>query len=88
MYHNTIAPGPVSNLMCDKSSSSSDSELNFSWELPAVLGDEVIGYQVEVKKLQHRDGTKDVVSIDVTDFNTKLHEASLSEGLSESCCLF
>ena len=42
------------------------------------------GYQVEVKQLQHRDGgTTDVVSVDITDFNTKLEEASLNEGLSE-----
>ena len=49
-----------------------------------VLGDEVIGYQVEVKELRHEDGTKDVVSVDITDFNTKLPEASINEGLSES----
>ena len=49
-----------------------------------VLGDEVIGYQVEVKELQHKDGTKDVVSVDITDFNTKLQEASLNGGLSKS----
>ena len=84
MHHNTTAPGPVSNLICNKSSSPSGSELSFSWELPVVLGDEVIGYQVEVKQLQHRGGTKEVISVDLTDFNTKSHKASLSEGLSES----
>ena len=70
--------------MCNKSSLSSPSGLNISWELPTVLGDEVIGYQVEVKELQHKDDTKDMVSVDVTDFNTKLQDASLHEGLSES----
>lgn len=79
-----VAPGPVTNLMCNKSSPSSTSGLSISWELPTVLGDEVIGYQVEVKELQHEDGTKDVVSVDITDFNTKLPEASINEGLSES----
>ena len=53
-----------------------------------MLGGEVIGYQVEVKELQHKDGTKDVVSVDITDFNTKLQEAFLNEGLSESIQLF
>jgi hypothetical protein len=70
--------------MCNKSSPSSTSGLSISWEQPTVLGDEVIGYQVEVKELQHEDGTNDVVSVDITDFNTKLPEASLNEGLSES----
>ena len=70
--------------MCNKTSLSSTSGLNIFWELPTVLGDEVIGYQVEIKELQHKDGTKDVVSVDITDFNTKLPEASINEGLSES----
>ena len=48
-----------------------------------VLGEEVVGYQVEVKELQHRPGTKDVTTIDITDFNTKMEEATLNEGLSE-----
>ena len=42
------------------------------------------GYQVVVKELQHRDGTKDVVPVDVTDFNTKTEEASINQGLSEN----
>ena len=70
--------------MCNKSSLPSPSGLSISWELPTVLGDEVIGYQVEVKELQHKTGTKDVVSVNVTDFNTKVQEASLNEGLGES----
>ena len=43
----------------------------------------MISYQVEVKELQQRDGTKDVVFVDITDFNTKMREISLREGLSE-----
>ena len=51
-------PGVVRNLIC--SENSSPSELTFSWELPTELGNEVIGYQVIVNRLEHRTGTKEV----------------------------
>ena len=77
-----IVPGLVKNLNCDKSPS--PSELSFSWELPTELGDEVTGYRVEVKELQHREDTKDVVPIDVMDFSTEVGEASVNQGLGEN----
>ena len=42
------------------------------------------GYRVEVKELQHREDTKDVVPIDVMDFSTEVGEASVNQGLGEN----
>ena len=74
------APGAVQNLICAKSSSSS--ELSFSWELPTVLGSEVIDYRVEVKGLRYRDGTREVVQVKVDGFNTEMKETTISQRLS------
>ena len=49
----------VRNLVCMQSSSSS--ELSFSWELPTLLGNEVVSYQVMVNRLEHSPGTGEVV---------------------------
>ena len=46
-----------------------------------MLGSEVVGYQVEVKGLHHRDGTREVVQFDVTGFSVKMREASINQGL-------
>ena len=73
------APGAVQNLICAKSSSSS--ELSFSWELPTVLGSEVIDYRVEVKGLRHRDGTREVIQFMVDGFNTEMKETTISQEL-------
>ena len=56
-------------------------ELSFSWELPTVLGNEVVGYRVEVKELRHRAGTREVVQFGVDGFNTAMREATISQGL-------
>ena len=74
-----VVPGVVQNLVCVKSSS--PTELTFSWELPTVLGNEVVEYRVEVKGLQHRAGTRDVEQFDVAGFNTEIREATVSQGL-------
>ena len=74
-----IVPGVVRNLICARSST--PTELSFSWELPIVLGSEVVGYRVEVKGLHHRDGTREVVQFDVDGFNTDRKEATISQGL-------
>lgn len=69
----------------------SPSELSFSWELPAIRGEEVNSYRVEVKELQHRPGTKDVVLVNVADIDTKKKWASLDQALSKywaNCILF
>ena len=50
-----LVPGKVGNLVC--ASSSSPSELSFSWDLPTLLGAEVVSYQVLVNRLEHRTGT-------------------------------
>ena len=55
--------------------------LSFSWELPTVLGNEVVGYQVDVKEVRHRPGTREVVQLDVAGFNTDTKEATISQGL-------
>ena len=69
----------VQNLICARSSS--PNELAFSWELPTVHGNEVVGYQVEVKGLHHKDTAKEVIQFDVAGFNTAMKKASVSEGL-------
>ena len=69
----------VQYLICAKSST--PTELRFSWELPAVLRNEVVGYRVDVKELCHRSGTREVVQFDVTGFNTEMKAATISQGL-------
>ena len=53
------------------------------WKLPALLGNEVVDYQVEVKGLRHREGTREVVQFDVASFNTDKNtlSAAISQGL-------
>ena len=64
--HYYIVPGVVQDMICARSSS--PTELTFSWELPAMLGNEVVGYQVEIKGLRHREGTREVVQFNVASF--------------------
>lgn len=79
MYFLCAAPGPVRNLVCNKSAL--PSQLSFTWDVPSILGEGVNGYQVEVKELQHSPDTKDVVLVDVATLNTKMKWASLDQGL-------
>ena len=44
-----------------------------------MLEDDVVGYQVQVKGLQHRDNTREVVEFDVVDFNTEMMEAFINQ---------
>ena len=76
-----VVPGVVQDLICAKGSS--PTELNFSWELPTVLVNEVVGYQVEVKGLRHRSGTREVVQFDVAGFSTDMKAATISQGLGK-----
>ena len=46
-----------------------------------MLGNEVVGYRVEVKGLRHRSGTREVVQFDVAGFNTDMKVATISQGL-------
>ena len=72
-------PGPVQNLNCIERSSPNN--LFISWEEPTLLGSEVVGYRVEVKGLKHRDGTRNVMEFTVEDFNVKVSEAFVNQGL-------
>ena len=72
-------PGKVQDLTCTKSPTSS--ELTFSWDRPTLLGEEVIEYLVEVKELRHRDGTRDVIQVDVDGFNTTMKQATVNQRL-------
>ena len=74
-----VVPGVVQDLICAKSFS--PTVLSFSWELPTVLGNEVVGYRVDVKGLRQRSGTNEVVQFDVAGFNTDLNAATISQGL-------
>ena len=44
-----------------------------------MLGNEVVGYRVEVKGLRHRPGTREVVQFDVHGFNTDMNAATISQ---------
>ena len=74
-------PGMVENLACGRSSSTS--ELTFTWESPNTLQDNVLEYQVEVKGLRHRTGTRDVVQFSVAGFNTEMKTVTINQGLSK-----
>ena len=69
----------MKNLQCNESES--PDELIFLWERPGIRGEGVTDYQVEIKGLRQKDGSKDVESFDIAAFSTKMEEASLSEGL-------
>ena len=73
----------IQNLVCAESSP--PSELSFSWEQPAVLGNEVIGYQVTVNRLEHRTVTREVVQSSVYDNFVEMKDASVS-GLGKHNC--
>ena len=64
--------------------SSSPNHLLFSWELPSLLGNEVIDYRVEVKKLQSIEGTRNLMQLDIANFKTNnLTIANITQGLGE-----
>ena len=75
----SAVPGVVENLLC--TGGSSVSEFNLTWNMPTVLGHEVIGYRVEVKGLHHRDGTREVVQFNVSGFITDANEATIDNDL-------
>ena len=70
-----VVPGMVQNLVC--SGSSSSTELNFSWELPTELGNEAIGYQVTVNRLEHRTGSREVVQSGIYRDFIEANDASI-----------
>ena len=70
-------PDQVQNFKC--AISSSPTELHILWEKPAVLEDDVVCYRVQVKGLQHRDNTREVVEFDIVDFSTKMTYAIVTE---------
>lgn len=74
-------PGMVENLVCGRSLSAS--ELTFTWELPNMLQNGVLEYQVEVNELHHRTGTRDVVQFNKANFSTKTMVATINQGLSK-----
>ena len=73
-------PGVVQNLVCAQSSS--PSSLFFSWDLPSLLGSEVVSYQVIVSRLEHRPGTRDVTPFVAYDHLVEMKEVSVN-GLGE-----
>ena len=62
--------------------------LSFSWDLPILLGSEVVSYQVIVSRLaiEHRSGTKDVIHSTVYDHETEMKQVSVI-GLGECLIL-
>ena len=57
--------------------SSSVSELSFSWDLPTLLGSEVVSYQVIVNRLEHRPGTREVIQSGIYDEFVDIREVSV-----------
>ena len=83
-YTNAV-PGVVGNLIC--AMSSSPSELSFFWELPILLGNEVVSYQVIVNGLEHRPGTRDVVQSGTYNEFVDAREVSIiGLGKDVYCC--
>ena len=70
-----VVPGKVGNLVC--AVSSSPSEFSFSWDLPTLLGSEVVSYQVIVNRLEHRPGTREVIQSAVDKQFVDRREASV-----------
>lgn len=75
----STVPGQVKNLTCAESSSSN--MLNLSWKHPTFLGNEVVDYRVEVKQLQHKTGTREVMEIPITDSTTVTEPYIITQGL-------
>ena len=59
-----LVPGIVRNLVC---AASSPTGLSLFWDLPTLLGSEVVSYQVMVNRLEHRSGTRNVIQSDVVN---------------------
>ena len=76
----STVPGQVKNLSC--MASLSTDRLFFSWNQPEFQGNEMIDYRVEVKQLQHRNGTREVIELDIEDFTT-VNKTSTTVGLRE-----
>ena len=67
----------VEGLSC--ATSATPTELTFSWDLPTTLGNEVVAYRVDVSRLGHREGTREVVQFDVDGLNTPMKVVTISE---------
>ena len=77
---NNVVPDVVQNLKCAQSSS--PTELLLSWEPPTVMGNAMVSYQVNVNKLEHRPGTKEVVQFGIYQrFNSEMNGATINQGL-------
>ena len=81
MHFPSIVPGQVKNLTCAESSSSN--MLNLSWKHPTFLGNEVVDYRVDIKQLQHRSGTREVMEVPITDSVTVTEPYIITQELSE-----
>ena len=46
-----------------------------------LLGNDVVDYQVKVKGLRHRSGTREVIQFDVDSFNTEMRQATITQQL-------
>ena len=49
-----------------------------------MLGNTVVGYRVELKRLHYKSGTREVIQSDVEGFNTDMSAAAISEGLGNN----
>ena len=56
---------------------SSPSELSISWDLPTLLGSEVVSYHIIVNRLEHGPGTREVIQSGVYDVFVDGREASV-----------
>ena len=75
-----LVPGIVGNLVC---ATSSPTGLSFSWDLPTLLGSEVVSYQVMVNRLEYRPGTRDVIQSDVVNkFVEEPHTSATGLGMN------
>ena len=66
---------------------SSPSELSISWDLPTLLGSEVVSYQVIVNRLEHRPGTREVIQSGVYEESVDRREVTvIGLGIQQLLC--
>lgn len=64
--------------------SSSPNHLLLSWQLPGLLGNDVIDYRVEVTKLQSIEGTRNLMEVEIANFKTNKLIANITQELGKA----
>lgn len=73
-----IVPGAPKNLKCGNSGVS-PSELLVYWDYLSGLEGDVVRYVVDVKELQHKNGTREVIQSNVANFTTEMRSTNIQQ---------